>query len=356
MEESLTRRQAQRRVDRIRSFREELVQLEKEQALSLSDDQRNRLEEHLRTTLARLARDFDVDTTDSLRRISWGMRIAASLGGLALCAALVLFFNRIWGLMGTPLQVSVLALTPLLALAAAEFAFRREKTPYYTSLLGIVAVAAFVLNLSALGGIFNMAASPHCLLLWGVFTLLLGYRYALRLPLLGGLVFLLGYSAALTMAWNGWYWLDFARRPESILAGCAAVVAVPVLFPHRSLPAFPAVFRSIGTAVLFLALLLLSTVKGSSGLPFHPENVRVFYQVLGLAGTVAAVTLGVRRSLPEVVNLGSLFFTVFLYVRLFDWWWEWMPKYLFFLILGLLSLGLLALFSRIRARASRRTS
>ncbi len=310
MEESLTRRQAQRRADRIRSFREELDQLEQEQVLSLSDDQRNRLEEHLRTTLARLAREFDVDTTDSLRRISWGMRIAATLGGLALCAALVLFFNRIWGLMGTPVQVSVLALTPLLAVAATEFAFRKEKTPYYASLLSIVAVAAFVLNLSALGSIFNMAASPHSLLLWGVFTLLLGYRYAFRLPLLGGLVFLLGYSAMLTMVWNGWYWLDFARRPESILAGAVAVAAVPVLLPHRSFPAFPAVFRSVGTAVIFLALLLLSTVKGSSGLPFDPERVRVLYQVLGLVGTVGAVTVGVRRSLRELVNLGSLFFTV----------------------------------------------
>jgi hypothetical protein len=56
------------------------------------------------------------------------------------------------------------------------------------------------------------------------------------------------------------------------------------------------------------------------------------------------------------VNLGSLCFVVFLYIRLNDWWWDWMPKYLFCLILGLLSLGLLALFARIRARASRRAS
>jgi len=41
---------------------------------------------------------------------------------------------------------------------------------------------------------------------------------------------------------------------------------------------------------------------------------------------------------------------VFLFVRLHAWWWHWMPKYLFFLLLGLIAIGLLLVFRRIRTR------
>jgi predicted RND superfamily exporter protein len=33
-----------------------------------------------------------------------------------------------------------------------------------------------------------------------------------------------------------------------------------------------------------------------------------------------------------------------------DWWWDWMPKYLFFLVIGLISVALLVVFKRLRAR------
>jgi hypothetical protein len=43
---------------------------------------------------------------------------------------------------------------------------------------------------------------------------------------------------------------------------------------------------------------------------------------------------------------------VFLFTRLQAWWWKWMPKYLFFLVLGLIAFGLLLVFRRIRGRLS----
>jgi len=43
-----------------------------------------------------------------------------------------------------------------------------------------------------------------------------------------------------------------------------------------------------------------------------------------------------------------VFFILFLYTKFFDWWWEWMPKYIFFFILGLSSLLALIVFKRIR--------
>ena len=133
------KREAQQRADRIHAFREELAELEHEGALTLDAAQRAALESHLQRTLAALAERFDIDTTESQKGISWGMRVASTLGGLALCAALVLFFLRFWGLLGIPAQVAVLVVTgghgvrrppradPLLRLAAQPRHLRRVR-------------------------------------------------------------------------------------------------------------------------------------------------------------------------------------------------------------------------------------
>jgi hypothetical protein len=45
-----------------------------------------------------------------------------------------------------------------------------------------------------------------------------------------------------------------------------------------------------------------------------------------------------------------VFFVIFLYTKFFDWWWEVMPKYLFFLVLGLTAVLLLFIMRRLRAK------
>ena len=44
------------------------------------------------------------------------------------------------------------------------------------------------------------------------------------------------------------------------------------------------------------------------------------------------------EALPEVVNTSVTFFVIYLYTKFFDWWWDWMPKYLFFLLLAAIAL------------------
>ena len=41
---------------------------------------------------------------------------------------------------------------------------------------------------------------------------------------------------------------------------------------------------------------------------------------------------------------------IFLYTKFFDWWWDVMPKYLFFLVLGLTAVLLLVVMRRLRAK------
>src|ERR1035438_712029 len=189
-----SQRQAQQSADRIRLLREELATPELQQVLALTPDQRSRFDDWSRAQLTGLAQQFDVDTSASQKRVSWGMRIASTLGGIAICAAVVLFFMRYWGYLATPLQVAIVAAIPLFALAGAEFAARRERTLYFTGLLALVAFASFVMNLIVLGSIFNINSTERALLAWGAFALVMAYRYGLRLLLALGLLHLLGYG------------------------------------------------------------------------------------------------------------------------------------------------------------------
>jgi len=49
-----------------------------------------------------------------------------------------------------------------------------------------------------------------------------------------------------------------------------------------------------------------------------------------------------------MVNTGVTFFVVFLYTKFFDWWWDALPKYLFFLVLGLAAVLILLVLRRLR--------
>jgi uncharacterized membrane protein len=340
----------QDRADRLRMFQRELTELEREGAIELTAEQRMRLDAHIQTTLGGLSSQFDVDTTESQRQISLGMKIASALGGIALCAAVVLFLARYMGDWSTPLQVIVLVTIPILLTLAAEFAARREQTLYYAALISVVAFAAFVANLSMLGAIFNLAPTPNALAVWGLFGLAVAYHFGIRLVLAGGLISMLGWMTATTNTWRGWWWVEFEQRPEELMLAGLLLAVLPLLIKHVRRPDFPAVFRMVGMLAFFLAMLFMSAQGQHSYLPMEDKTVEHFYQMFGVVAAGIAVWIGVSRSLTGVVNIGTAFFAIFLFFRLIDWWWDWMPKYLFFLLIGLVALGLVAIFKRLRGR------
>jgi uncharacterized membrane protein len=356
MAEVSGKKEAQERVDRIHAFRRELEQLAGEGVLTFSDEQRVQLDGHLDKTLADLATRFDVDISDSQKQISLAMRIASALGGLALCAAVVMFFYRYWGVLRISVQVGILIAIPILLLLAMDFVSRKEQTLYYTSLLGIVAFASFILNLNMVGSIFNMAPSQNAFLAWGLFALVLGYSYRLRLQLAAGLVLLVSYLAIDFVVLHGSSLDAVFGRPETFLPGALALLATPLILRHSKYPGFPMVYRLFGLAFAFLALLFLSNWGQLSFLPFAKKTVEGIYQTLGFVVAVTAIWTGFRHRCAESINLGSGFFAIFLFNRLFVWWWDWMPKYLFFLIIGIIALILLAVFRRFRAAGARKAT
>jgi hypothetical protein len=348
------KREAQQRADRIRAFREELTELEREGVLVLDAERRDALDTHLQHTLAALAERFDVDTSESQKQISAGMRIASTLGGIALCAAAVLFFHRVWGLLGVPAQVTVLVATPLLLLTATEFAARRERTLYYASLVSLVAFGSFVMNLSVLGNIFNLTPGRGALVAWGAFALLLAYTYRLRIVLVAGLVCVVGYLATTLCTLLVGNWQSFLERPENFLPGAILLILVPLAVIHKRYAEFNPLYRICGALTLFLAILIVSESGAVSYLPMRYSTIEVMYQLSGLAAAAVAVWVGTRvrgNGDAAVANLGAGFFAILLFLRFYHWWWHWMPGYVFFLIIGVVSIGLLAMFQKLRARA-----
>ena len=95
-------------------------------------------------------------------------------------------------------------------------------------------------------------------------------------------------------------------------------------------------------------ILILANWGRISYLELDAEAVEILYQTVGFLLSGLAIWFGIRRGMREVVNTGATFFVILLYTKFFDWWWDWMPKYLFFLVLGLIAIGLLLVLNRAR--------
>ena len=69
-------------------------------------------------------------------------------------------------------------------------------------------------------------------------------------------------------------------------------------------------------------MLVLAHRGQASYLPLAGATVEAIYQTAGFAISAMAIWAGIRLSWPEVVNTGNVFFTIFLYTKFFDWWWD----------------------------------
>ncbi len=346
-----TRAMAQRRADRIRQFQAELADAERDGALELTADQRSRLDTYHSSLLDRLARTYDVDVSDKQRQLSRGMQVVAIIGAVALGASVFLLFYRFWGRMGTGLQVAVLAAAPIWAIVATDLASRRPALRFLAGLLALVAFAGFILNVDQLGEIFALTPGPEALLAYGLFAVAIAYAYGQRLLLATGVVCLALYVSACLVRLGGGWWLPpglFQRLDGFLLPG-AAILAWSGR-PHRVRDEFPPVLRAVGLLVAGVPMLVLTADGSLSWLPASARAVEIVYEAVSLIASAAAIAVGMRRGWMETIALGGLLFSVALFLKYVDWFWEWMPYYLFFLIVGATALALLWLFARVRAR------
>lgn len=350
---STSREEAQQRADRIGAFREELAAVEGQGVLRLTDEQHAALDRHHSALLEQLAKAFDVDRTARQKRLSAGMKVATLLGASTLAAALYTFLYRFWGGMPVALQAGVVVAFPLLLIAGMELAARRERTLYVTLLLGLLASASFAIGLPVLAGLFNVSLPPAALLAWAAFCVALAYAYGLRLLLVAGILFALGFAGTLAGPTHLCIWEAFGHRPEAFLPAGALLLAVPALSPHRTLPSFPTAWRTLGLLSLFLPILILGRAGNASFFRLAPGTIEAGYQLLGFVLAAVAVWLGVRSGRPEVTNVAAGAFVAYLTVKFYDWWWAFLPRWVFFLLLGLVAVALLLLLRRFHSFSRR---
>ncbi|MGD9947882.1 MAG: DUF2157 domain-containing protein [Desulfobulbus sp.] len=345
--------EAQQRADQITAFRTELDTLRQEQVLMLDPIQEQEVHRYHHRLLARLAAGFDIDTSSRQKQFSLGMGITSSIGAMALAASIFFFYFQYWGLLDIKTQVTTLVSMPFVALVLTVGAARLEKSGYFAKLFALITFVCFVLDLSMLGQIFNIAPSPQAMLVWGIFALFLAYSAQSRFMLAMAILSLAGFLSAQTATWNGCYWISFGERPETFFPAALLLFLISII-PHRWYPGFAALYRVFALLLFFLPVLVLSNWGQISYLEYEPDMVEMFYQVVGFAVAGAMIGLGVFQGWPEVVNTANCFFTLLLYTKFYDWWWAWLPKYQFFLLVGLTAILMLLILKRMRNVSIRR--
>ena len=351
-----TRSEAQKRADEIRVFQRERERLRHEGVLELSAAQASAVDQHHAGLLARYAETFDIDASVKAKQLSLGMRVASFLGALALAASVLFLFYQFWGGFSTAAQVGLLLFAALASFAATLWIQGKDHSGYFTKLAAMLAFVCFVLNIFMLGQIFNITPSDKALIPWAMFAFLLAYACDLRLLLAAGILCIIAYISARTGAWGGVYWLHFGERPENFFPAALLLFVLPSFLHRKRSQEFAPIYRVFGLLTLLLPVLVLSHWGGGSYLDFDHKFIEGAYQVFGFVVSACAIWLGARRGWPDVINTGITFFVIFLYTKLYDWCWEIMPKYLFFLVVGLVAVLILFVLKRLRTATAPHSS
>jgi hypothetical protein len=341
---------AQSRADQIAAFQAELAAAEHDAVLSLNHDQHTAITQYHNNLLSQLSSSFDIDSSHQQKQLSLGMKIASFIGAIGIATSIFFLFYKFWGSISTTQQVFILICAPIIGLLMTVYAASKEKTGYFSKLFGLATLSCFVLNLSMLGQIFNISPTPNAFMIWAVFAFLLAYAADARLLLAAGIILISAFLSAQTGTWGGGYWISFGERPENFFPTALLLLLIS-LFPHRQFAGFRPIYRVFSMLFFFIPVLILSNWGLISYLNLSATTIEILYQITGFVMSAVAIWLGIKKAWPDMVNTGNVFFTIFLYTKIYDWWWELMPKYLFFLVIGLSAILMLLTFKRLRNTA-----
>lgn len=341
---------AQQRCDQISAFNEELAILERAKILSLSPDTKHALDSYHSELLKTFKQSFDIDTSRSDKQLSLGMKLASLFGALAFAASVFFLFYQYWGYISTSAQTVLLVVSPLVALGLTALLYEKEQSGYFAKIGGLITLCCFVLNLSMLGQIFNLPSSPTAFVLWSIFALVLAYKLSSRILLTLSILLFAGFLSARVGTWFGVYWVSFGERPETFLMP-ALIIFVAGHFKQLHHENFAAIYRIFGAILFLMPVLVLSHWSYGSFFDLPRDLLEGLYQIVGFTVSAALVWYGIAKRWGDTINTGTVFFVIFLYTKFFDWWWDWFPKYLFFLVIALTSILMLLVFKRLRNSA-----
>jgi uncharacterized membrane protein len=344
---------AQQRADQIAAFRAELGRLEAEGVATLDPVVREQIRAHHDATLARLSATAELDLTQGEARLSAGMRIATVLGAAALSAAWGFFVAAMWNDLDRPARLALVSIPPVLLALGTSVAASRERSGYVASIVATVATIAFAVNLAALGVLYDLPDSRNMLLAVGLFAMVLAYGHGLVLPLLAGIGGLGGWLWSLAALPQGRWWDGVFGQFEPLMILGAVAIVLP-RFIQRGPPLFAVTYRAAGAMALVFALLLLGQSDSLSVFDGRSKSlIEGGYQLLGALTFALLIWQGLRRDQSELVRAGTVGMGMLLFLRSVDWFWDVIPKWAFFLLVGVLAFGTLLLLRRLRLAGRR---
>lgn len=343
---------AQRRVTQVRAFQAELRALEDAGVAALTAEQRAVIGTYHDRLLTRLTLDFDVDASAAASQLSRGMQVAALVAAVALTAAIASLVSRYWGRLDQPLQATLLTLFPLAALVGVELSARRERSLYVASLFALVAYGTFWLAAGVLSWTHNIPIIPAVLWAGALFGLSLALVYGFRLVLAIALATAILAVPASVFHAAGVPWTAAIARPEPmVFTALLLTMLAPRLAQIQR--GFAATTRLVGFGIGLLFLLHLSQEGAASLLPLSARVATAVHQGVMLVTCSAILVVAVRRRWRETAPLAAAMLTLFLTLRFFDWFWDWLPRYVFFLVLAAIAFGWLLALGRMRRRMAR---
>lgn len=343
------------RAEQIRAFRDEVRSLEAEGVVALAPEAAANVHRHQEALLAGLGIDGDVDLSREEARLSVGMRIATLLGAIALSAAWAMFVREMWDDLGLVAKLVLVWVPPVLLASLTHFSVSHERSGYVASIVASVASVALLVAIVATWRVYALAPSQHVFLAVGAFALFLAYRYGLGLVLLIGIVGMGGWLWALTAFIQGSRWEDAFDIVEPLLAVGILSFLLPRLLVGGP-ASFAPIWRAAGAIMGTAALLILGISHHASVFEhtFRPELVETGYQIVGFVAFVSMIGVGLRRDEMILVRTGAVGLVLFLLLRMVDWFWDTIPQWLFFLIVGALAVGSILVMLRVRRQLQAR--
>jgi hypothetical protein len=156
------------------------------------------------------------------------------------------------------------------------------------------------------------------------------------------------FVATVIHGFAGGFWAEALKFPETVLVAGALLLAVS-LVRIKAPAGFALIFRLLGMALIWIPTVILGRTGWFSYLRAAPHTIEFGYQVLGFAISGVAIWLGLRQRVREAAYFGAGLFIVLLYLKFFDWFWNWMPKYLFFLAVAIVATGAVVALNRLRS-------
>jgi hypothetical protein len=339
----------QQRIRRILDFRDELATLHAEGAIVDGDPTVAAITRHHDGLLVQLGQDEALDLSREEARLSAGMRLATLLGAAALSIAWSMFVASVWADLGETPKLALVWLPPFLLVPAIALAARRDRSGYVANIIAVVASIALAVACPATLELYGLPDARWPFFVVGWFAMLIALRWRLLLPQIIGII-------ALGL---GFWSLDGLLRgvglDHSLDHGEPVLLGGLLAFGFaRSTLVGPSLFRLswriAGTFAVAMSILVMG-INGEFSWLGPGTAVEGLYQVLGFVTFTGMVWWGLRHDDAVLARGGAAALVVYLLFRMADWFWEAIPDWLFFLMLGGFAFAVLLVLRRVRLRA-----